>query len=62
MTSDPPSAAVPQDARPVNFDELFAAIGELYFQNRVLRQVIAAQHAQPTNGKVEAWQTNRSPT
>jgi hypothetical protein len=34
---------LPADARPITFDDLFAAIGELYVQVRVQRQMIAQQ-------------------
>lgn len=40
---------VPADARPITFDDLFAAIGELYVQVRVQRQMIAQQQEQTSS-------------
>jgi len=41
------SDQLPADARPIQTDELLAAIGELYVQVRVLRGMLMAQQQQP---------------
>lgn len=45
---------LPEGARPIDVSELLACIGELYLQNRILRETIqkAQLSAAPSNGTV----------
>lgn len=46
---------LPEGARAIDLSEFFACIGELYFQNRVLRETIQKMQqapAAPSNGTV----------
>jgi hypothetical protein len=40
---------LPPGATPIDVDEMFAAIGELYFQVRVLRKMVQQQQQQASS-------------